>query len=394
MLRPIVLLSLAFSASLGQTPVPQSPSGTPRPVTGAAKTPVTKAISFTEFEFQQTSLLHAGPGLFRLAGEPSRGTQYVVEAYVHGEEAIATARFEAVDENGSSIQPIAMARTGAPGKSRYRGLMTTPGQPFRIALIGEATDGQPFRRVARRLFKPVDQPPAPRRLSGLSREEAALVQRMMDEATPLLVGEVAALLAASPSGRITMPRAHVTNVSYVPLVSPGGRPTGVRITYDVEFPQRGEYDPRLSLVPEYGEQVRGGPPDFHVLHSSLDPWPREVFAPFDRIVLGDGRPSPLAHGANFVYDAGTVYHFSVDMVPNFIFTTRDRASVCISDQRFSLARDSAAALAQMLATDRPMTYKVGIGGTFEGRIDNLAGEGTFYQSFVADGTQPCPPPRY
>lgn len=72
MLRPIVLLSLAFSASSGQTPVPQSPSGTPRPVNGAAKAFVTKEISFTEFEFQQTSLLHAGPGLFRLAGEPSQ----------------------------------------------------------------------------------------------------------------------------------------------------------------------------------------------------------------------------------------------------------------------------------------------------------------------------------
>jgi hypothetical protein len=65
----------------------------------------------------------------------------------------------------------------------------------------------------------------------------------------------------------------------------------------------------------------------------------------------------------------------------------------VLQQGFQTASDPGKAFASMLAREGPRTYRVYIGGeAFEGRIENLPGEGTLYRSFVAEGAQDCAQP--
>lgn len=101
----------------------------------------------------------------------------------------------------------------------------------------------------------------------------------------------------------------------------------------------------------------------------------------------------LAYGADFLYEARTVYHFTVDLVPGFIATGGGGSPPCIWREGFRTTRDSEKAFASLLAREGPSTYRVSIGGNaFEGRIEKFAGEGTLDRNFVADGTQDCAQP--
>jgi hypothetical protein len=175
---------------------------------------------------------------------------------------------------------------------------------------------------------------------------------------------------------------------YAPLSSAAGRPIGVRITYDVEFPQGGLYNPRLSVHPEDLEGSSGVSDEMRVLHSRLEPLPKLDFPPHAPAETRSGE-SVLSYGADFLYEARTVYHFTVDLVPGFIIT-RPGTAPCVWKEGFERASDPGKAFASMLAREGPRTYRVRIGGaTFEGRIENVAGEGTLYRSFVAEGAQEC-----
>jgi hypothetical protein len=176
---------------------------------------------------------------------------------------------------------------------------------------------------------------------------------------------------------------------YAPLSSAGGRPIGVRITYDVEFSQAGVYDPRLTVYAGNPEE-NGILGQMRVLNSSLEPVPRLAHAPSE-LAGTNHRDSVLAHGADFLYEARTLYHFSADLVPGFISPGSGGSPACIWREGFRTARDPEKWFASLLSREQPGVYRVTIGNNvFEGRIEKFAGEGTLYRSFVAEGTQDCP----
>lgn len=97
----LALLPLIAPSCAGQTTGQKSPAAAASPVKKLpSKAPRAADIHLAGFEFQRPYFGREGPGFWRLEGEPSKGVRYIVEAQLYGEEAIATARFEAVDEVG------------------------------------------------------------------------------------------------------------------------------------------------------------------------------------------------------------------------------------------------------------------------------------------------------
>ncbi|MEO6237422.1 MAG: hypothetical protein ABIQ52_10530 [Vicinamibacterales bacterium] len=308
---------------------------------------------------------------------------------IGGEEAVATATFDVIAEDGTVIQPLPIARRGraVPGQSEFLGMITVPAQPFRILLTGQSVDGRRFLRLYERLFRPgrgsLDIPPdafIPLEYDGQ--------RRLMDEDAKRQLAEVESYVAANAAVPLVMPRIEVSKVMYAPLLSAAGRTLGLRITYDVEFSQDGLYDPQLRVHPENAKESSGVSAQMRVLNSSLDPIPRLDYAPYAPANTRT-HDSVLAYGADFLYDARTIYHFTVELVPDFI-SARGGEAPCVLRQSFQTAADPDKAFAKMMAREAPTTYRLWIGGTaFEGRVDRFPEEGTLYRSFLAEGAQDC-----
>jgi hypothetical protein len=392
MFPPIVLVSILVSGLSGHGSTLLLAADAPSPVRNVTKAPSADEIEFVSFEFQEPAPMHVRVSLYRIEGEPVSGTRYPVDANIGGEEAIATASFEVVAEDFTLLQPLPIARrgTGVPGSSEFIGLMTVPSRPFRIVLTGQSVDGRPFRRVYERLFRPLTRPVERRLPPDLPPEYAAEFQRQVDEQGPRLIAEAEAYVAAHATVPIVMPRVEISKVLYAPLLSPAGHPIGVRITYDVEFSLAGRYNPEMRVHPEYlDDSTLGGSDAMRVLDSRLEPLPRQAHAPHAPAGTSD-RPSVLAYGADFLYEARTVYHFTVELVPSFINPVGRSTMPCVSHQTLQTAK-AQAAFAKRLANEGRTTYRVYIGGeAFEGRIENFYGEGTFHSGFMKAGIQECP----
>ncbi|MGH9908970.1 MAG: hypothetical protein ACRD8U_25710, partial [Pyrinomonadaceae bacterium] len=151
----LALLALIPPPCAGQLSGPQSLAGEMRPVKQLpSSSPSSGEIHFEGFEFQQLYVTRH-PGSWPIKGEPTKGFRFFVEAELYGEEAIATAKFEAVDEVGNVIQPVLIQRRpDASGRSEFYGVMKVPDRPFRIVISGEGIDERSYRRTYKRLFRP------------------------------------------------------------------------------------------------------------------------------------------------------------------------------------------------------------------------------------------------
>jgi hypothetical protein len=392
LLQPLLLLiSLGtWSGQPGQAPALPS---TPRLITNAALRPSPAAVRFVSFEFQDSWLLHAGPGLFPVQGALFVDREYVVELRIEEELAIQSAALVAVDTAGAPLQTIAVARHGAAGTNgaRHVGLMTMPAQPFRVALVGTTIDGRPFQRVNRRLFEPRRGSPAqPPKPTDLTPEQWGFLLAMIDEARPLLFSEVAAKVAGNPGGRIVTPQMAVTNVTYAPLMSTAGRPIGIRITYDVTFSANGEFDPAVGVQAHYPADTADWRYRLVVLNSAVTPAVRYAHAPHAEFTPTEMMLTPLEYGAHYLYEAGKVYQFAAELVPAFVVHNLEKTKSCLYIHQFRDTEKAFATFMRLVSDDAPMDYTVAIGpNAFKGRIRGLYGDGTFYRSFLEEGAPDC-----
>ena len=387
MRRTLLLLWCAIGLATEPSALAQPHDLSPRPVRAVTEQPKPSSIEFVRFDFQQPGLYHALTVHYRaIKGEPSAGAEYGVEASLGGQEAIATLLFEVVDEAGTAVQPIPMVHRsiGVPGHLEFIGMLTVPSHTFRVRVTGEDIYGKRFSLVFRRLFKPLLESPAAEEVpTEFGGEFARHVQQMFADARAWRQ----ALAAGNPSGRIVMPLTHVSNVTYAPLVSPSGRPLGIRVTYDVEFSQAGRYNPGLRIFAEDKEDTSVGRYPLRPHKSTIQPVPRETYAPYKE---AEEIPGLIAHRADFLYETGIKYKFALELFPEFVMTHRNSTIPCLVHQGSRYNDAAHEAFARMLARDAPTTYHVFIGGTaFEGRIDNFYGEGTFYRSFVSEGLSAC-----
>jgi len=296
------------------------------------------------FDIQDTAMLHAGPGLFDIDGEPQIGRRYPVQSYIGGDQAIRQARFEIVDQQGELIQPLVMARKGTPGSSRFLGMMTVPNRPFRIALTGESVEGHPFRRVHRRLFQPVAQALSRRRqLQGLAPDEAAFFQRVLDESDPVVKAEAEAEVAGINDPTFVMPQMRVSNVTYAPLLSAAGRPRGVRISYEATFSHRAEYTGGVGLQLRDDDYRWRGMARLQIVDSRVEPTPHFPHKPYGPFTSSEFYWSPLEHSGTLIYEPGIVYRFTADFEPEFVVHNLDRTRSDSPDSLSKRAPSSACA---------------------------------------------------
>ena len=123
------------------------------------------------------------------------------------------------------------------------------------------------------------------------------------------------------------------------------------------------------------------------LRSTIEPSPHEVHAPEKE---AEDIPGLFAQRADFLYEAGTRYRFTVDLVPGYVALERDKTTRCFSLHHFQSERDPSKAFARMLSREGTTSYRVSIGFTmFDGRIDSFSDEGALYRNFRTDGVLNC-----
>ena len=134
----------------------------PRRVKKFAFNPRAAGIDFLSVEFERPYLGYEGPNFTELEGEPSAGAQYLATAELFGEAAISTAKFELVHQDGKVLQLLHFFKQDNSFENgRFFGSAKIPDRPFRIAVSGMGVDGEPYRKVFERLFRPTKRPPAP-----------------------------------------------------------------------------------------------------------------------------------------------------------------------------------------------------------------------------------------
>jgi hypothetical protein len=217
-------------------------------------------------------------------------------------------------------------------------------------------------------------------MPSVTREQMRLTAEMTRQAVARLEEDLKKL-----SDRvIVMPRQRVFNVTYAPFSSPSARPLGIRVEYDVEFSQDGYFNPELHLFPAYDNEEWRSRIDMRVLNGSIAPEPAEAGPP-------QKQPNILAYGAGYRYKKGTTYHFTADMVPDYVLQNEAKTKFCVYDQKFKYGDQKTRAVwAAIRASQTPMSYTVHIKNSdFHGIIENFYSLGAFYKSFVAEGARDC-----
>lgn len=110
------------------------------------------AIDLTSVAFvEQQARRHEG--LYPIAGQPLAGETHTAEARLLGD--VASTEFVLLSERGEMLGPLALTpEAGDALRARtYLGDLRIPGQPFRIAVRGVNSTGQPYQRSFPRLFQ-------------------------------------------------------------------------------------------------------------------------------------------------------------------------------------------------------------------------------------------------
>ena len=145
----------------------------------------------------------------------------------------------------------------------------------------------------------------------------------------------------------------------------------------------GYYNPELHVAPVYENEDWRGLVHMEVLNGSITPLPEESGSP-------QVRPNLLSYGAGYVYQGRTTYHFTADLVPEYVFQNEQKTKLCVYNQRFRYQPQSRAAWKALLANRSPTRYEAYIDNTgFNGEIEDFYDQGTLYLSFVVEGAQDC-----
>lgn len=383
----IVLLSLLTLVLLfcgGQSEGPQSPASAMRPVKQLpSQTPSTAEIDITDFDFQQLFITNH-PGTSAIEGEPTKGSRFFVEAKLYAEEAIATAKFEAIDERGNVIQKILIERQpDANGGSGFYGVMKVPDQPFRVVVSGEDIDGRSYSRTYERFFRPTARPKSAILVPPGGSPANSKQRQKFEAAGQQYMDNKEENLRKNAGEMIVMPRILVSNAMYAPYLSKAGRPLGVRITFDVEFSHDGYYNPELRVYPDYKDSNWRGRIDMKPLTGSIEPQPAESGSP-------QIQPHMLAYGAGYLYRGNTTYHFTAEYIPDYVIQNENKTRFCIWHQQYKHTPEFQAAWRAILASKTPTKYTMYINNTnFGGEIEGLHPQGALFDSFVAEGAKDC-----
>jgi len=326
-------------------------------------------IDLYAFEFQEPYFGREGPGYVPTKREPAKRAQQFANARLSGQGGISTVKFEAIDAGGNSLKILYLFKvTDGLDDDEYAGFVDVPEQPFRVMVSGRDVSGAAYKRVFDHLFRPQDELPTP----------AALMSKLVRDQESRDKAEFAAKRRANPDGVIVLPSMQVSNVMHEPYRSESGNTLGIRLSYDVQFSRAASYAMTPSVAPFFEDVALRGSVSMKVAGETLDPEPD----------FGQQQYAPGFHGLILPaqYKSGVVYHFVVDMVPDYVIQNAAKTKYCINNRKFQGSSRAAAGWETVRTQDVPVSYLVSIRSVnFHGEIPGLYSQKTFYEGFLRVG---------
>jgi hypothetical protein len=353
------------------------------PLRSIVTQPQAGSISILSIHFQELKYGHEGPGYFAVQHAPYRGEPALVEVILFGQNAIRSVQFELVDQYGLRLaSPVAVRLGSGADSDEYWLQMDVPVRPFRFKIRGEDFRGQPFQRVDKQLYTPIQGNAPPALPPDLPSAEASVMRRLLDKYANDVQARFEAARQAHPDGRIVLARAEVLEAEYEPLFSSASHEIGVRLHLAVRFGSEGDY----TVTPIFFSQYES--PDWRqitlqVLDGSAIPQPTGIAA--------DMLDDVLRYGGAAHYLEGQVYRFQFDLAPNYVIRNVARTRYCINSEYYGvIGRPGIWDAVQASAV--PVKYRVHIASLdFEAETSALPPQQTYLESFRRQGSSDCGP---
>lgn len=232
-------------------------------------------VEFSRLRFLTFVFGHEGPMDSPLTSSPVTGREYFVEADLDGIESAASIRFELLDANGRSLQPLTMWKASdGSSDGEFYGFVTVPSQPFRAAISGTTVNGAPLRAVLGDLFQPATNGPADTQVfpPGIPANQARQLQEMVNAYGQQMRARSAQAAAEHPGGVIVFARTQVSPIAYEPLLSQSGTSIGMRLRYSIRFPARQTITAVPHVFPVYSDFALRGMVAMKPLTGTITPF--------------------------------------------------------------------------------------------------------------------------
>ena len=374
---------------------PQQPGQNPempRPVKKFSNNLRSAEIELFSFEFEQPYLGREGPNFTELKGEPSAGAQYLATAELFREEAVSTAKFELVDEEGRTIQHLYFYKQDNSLEfAKFFGSAKIPERPFRVAVSGIGIDGEQYRRVFDRLFQPTRLPPAPPILpQKLSPDEARKIATLLKQMETQALAQLAERASKDPDGMIVMPRIEISNVTHQSFSSDRGNKLGMLLSYDISFSTDGDYAHSLQVFPFYEDDDMRGLIDMEVLSEEINPKPEPPSYATPQIYVD--LKTLVRYGSEAWYKRGVIYHFTVKLIPNFVGQNKDKTKFCVDEEGFKTNPKSLQLWQKMKRNPGPIAYRIFMSQlAWGGETEPSDPPKVYYDGFLQEGAVKCLP---
>jgi hypothetical protein len=340
-------------------------------------------ISILSIHFQELAYGHEGPGYFSLDHPPYRGRPAIVEVTLYDQGAVRSFQFELVDQYGLRLAtPVAVRFGSGVDSNEYWLQLDVPLQPFRFGIRGEDFRAQPFQRVDKQLYTPIEgNAPPPTLPPNLSSAQASIMRRLLDSYVNDVQARFEAARQAHPDGTIVLARAEVLEAEYEPLLSSASLEIGLRLHLAVRFEAEGDYAVTPTFFSQY-ENSDWRQITLQVLDGSASPRPTTVASDMDDV---------LRHGGAARYLEGQVYRFQFDLVPNYVIRNVARTRYCINSEYYrAIGRPAIWDAVQDSAV--PVKYRVSISSLgFEAETRDLPPQRAYLESFRREGSSDCGP---
>ena len=384
-----------FRSSAIQNPSPTllyGPSDKiPRTVRRFNSKPRAAEVTLFDFKFLRPYLGREGPNFTELDGEPSAGAQYLANAELFRQESVSTAKFELVDEAGSVIQLLHFFKQdNSLERGRFVGSVKVPRQPFRVAVSGMGIDGEPYRRLYERLFRPTTLPQAPPILPNFTPDEATKITSWLTEIEKETLAELEQHASKHPDGVFVMPRVEISNMTYQSFLSEKGNKLGMQLSYDIRFSVDGDFAHSLQVFPNYKDYDRRALIDMDVLSEEINPKPQppsyatpEIYVDLNTLIK---------YGSEAWYKGGVVYHFTVNLIPDFVGQNANKTKFCVDERHFQNKVTSLRIWQRMKNDASPVAYRIFLYGMSDGGDTGpFDPPKAYYDGFVKEGAVKCKP---
>ncbi len=193
-----------------------------------------------------------------------------------------------------------------------------------------------------------------------------------------------------PDGVLVMPRVEVSNVTYEPFLSEKDNRLGMRLRYDLRFSVDGNYAHDLHVFPFYEDDNARGLVNMEVIKEKIDPRPEppSYATPDIHVDLN----TLVKYGSEAWFKNAVVYHFSVDLVPNFVVQNVSKTKVCVDEDQFKSSAELYRTWEAMKASRALVKYWLRINKmNWGGETEPFYPPKIFFDGFLREGAVKCKP---